>query len=892
VTPVNDAPSISGLTTSSPYTESAADDSISPIKLVLDPSLFLDDVDSVGFTGATVTISNNYHDGEDYLGMSQTWINDNPATAITYSFSAGVLTLSGNASVGDYEDALKNIVYWNTSNTPMTDVRTIEYVVDDAGVFSPVVSKTITVNAINDVPTLSVNTTDISYVEDVTGSIAVNDAIVLSDRDDTLLQSATVSIDNGHLIQEDDLFLNTVTLSGVAGVSSVETLITDLSWRITFDDSNQIVATYDDSTGVMGLVGNATLAQYQTVMRHVYYKNIAIEPNHGSLSKTIKYTVTDSNGGVSVTAQNLINIALTNDAPSVTTTSSFTFPETSGALTIDSNLNIVDVDSTNLGSAIIKINANYVDGEDFLSMDPSWISATIITSFNQTNGELTLSGVDSVANYITALQAVQYQNTSANPLGTKTIDFTVTDSEGVNSKTSAIESVTVSFNATNNPPVITKGHSNTLSYVESDGSIGTAIVIDNTITLSDADDSNLESAQVSILNFKLGDRLTVDVTGTSITTTFNTSTGLLSLSGSDSIANYQAVLRSVKYYNLSNDPSDDNRTIRLSVNDGDTNSSAVNYTLNFTATNDAPQISTSSGSHTLTYTENTLLTLNSSLLFDDVDSDNMVSATVTISGNYVQGEDNLVVDWDNTHPLYSKLSVDFDNTTGVLTIETIDNVNNPVDIVGYQDVLRLVKYQNLSDNPTTTARVIQFQVNDGESANNLSNTFDITVNITPVNDAPVVTLPVNYTTPGIAYVENGAPIVIGAINLSDVDSSHLSSATVGISNGHEPDEDQLSFDEANSNGVTVTVLIPNSSWTLTFADMSTLTASYDAISGGMTLSGNNTVANYQSAIASMVYYNTSDNPAQTVKQIQYVITDANSLDSANNVKSLLTITTV
>ncbi|WP_204723397.1 Ig-like domain-containing protein, partial [Fastidiosibacter lacustris] len=42
----------------------------------------------------------------------------------------------------------------------------------------------------------------------------------------------------------------------------------------------------------------------------------------------------------------------------------------------------------------------------------------------------------------------------------------------------------------------------------------------------------------------------------------------------------------------------------------------------------------------------------------------------------------------------------------------------------------------------------------------------------------------------------------------------------------------------------------------------------------------------------MVYYNTSDNPAQTVKQIQYVITDANSLDSANNVKSLLTITTV
>ncbi|WP_116964856.1 tandem-95 repeat protein, partial [Fastidiosibacter lacustris] len=41
VTPVNDAPSISGLTTSSPYTESAADDSISPIKLVLDPSLFL-----------------------------------------------------------------------------------------------------------------------------------------------------------------------------------------------------------------------------------------------------------------------------------------------------------------------------------------------------------------------------------------------------------------------------------------------------------------------------------------------------------------------------------------------------------------------------------------------------------------------------------------------------------------------------------------------------------------------------------------------------------------------------------------------------------------------------------------------------------------------------------
>ena len=53
-----------------------------------------------------------------------------------------------------------------------------------------------------------------------------------------------------------------------------------------------------------------------------------------------------------------------------------------------------------------------------------------------------------------------------------------------------------------------------------------------------------------------------------ITGSFDTSTGVLTLTGTASPAAYQAVLRSVTYFNTSTNPSTKTRTVTFSVTDG------------------------------------------------------------------------------------------------------------------------------------------------------------------------------------------------------------------------------------------------------------------------------------------------------------------------------------
>src|SRR5690606_18730186 len=140
--------------------------------------------------------------------------------------------------------------------------------------------------------------------------------------------------------------------------------------------------------------------------------------------------------------------------------------------------------------------------------------------------------------------------------------------------------------------------------------------------------------------------------------------------------------------------------------------------------------------------------------------------------NFVSGQDVLSFESNaNT----GNITASFDAATGVLTLTSPDNSGTPAQ---FEAALRAVQYPNSSDNPTTTARDITFVVNDGSSANNLSSVVHSTVNLTAVNDAPVLS-----GTSNITYTENAAATVINSdISLSDVDSATLSSATVAITN--------------------------------------------------------------------------------------------------------------
>ncbi|MHC5761790.1 beta strand repeat-containing protein [Nostoc sp.] len=387
------------------------------------------------------------------------------------------------------------------------------------------------------------------------------------------------------------------------------------------------------------------------------------------------------------------------------------------------------------------------------------------------------------------------------------------------------------------PPTITSASISALAYTEN-----ATTAIDSAITVSDVDSPNLASATISITSgFASAQDILAFTNQNGITGSYENSTGILTLTGSATVANYQTALRSVTYSNSSDNPSLTPRTISFIVNDGTANSTAVTRNLNITAVNDVP-ITTATNS-VLAYTENTTIGIDSGITVSDVDSPNLVSATVSITNGFASAQDTLA--FTNQ----SGITGSYNSSTGVLTLTGSSTVAN------YQTALRSVTYSNSSDNPSLTPRTISFIVNDG-TANSTAVTRNL--NITAVNDVPITTA----TNSVLAYTENTTIGIDSGITVSDVDSPNLVSATVSITNGFASAQD-----------------------TLAFTNQSGITGSYNSSTGVLTLTGSSTVANYQTALRSVTYSNSSDNPSLTPRTISFIVNDgtANSTAVTRNI---------
>jgi hypothetical protein len=139
------------------------------------------------------------------------------------------------------------------------------------------------------------------------------------------------------------------------------------------------------------------------------------------------------------------------------------------------------------------------------------------------------------------------------------------------------------FNNQNQIPVVTTT-STALSYIEN-----ATTVIDSAITISDVDSVNLANATISITSGFVSSQDILSFTNQNgITGSYNSTTGVLSLTGNTTLANYQTALRSITYSNSSDNPNTTTRTISFQVNDGSLNSSLKTRNINITAVNDAP----------------------------------------------------------------------------------------------------------------------------------------------------------------------------------------------------------------------------------------------------------------------------------------------------------------
>src|SRR6202000_1552325 len=94
-----------------------------------------------------------------------------------------------------------------------------------------------------------------------------------------------------------------------------------------------------------------------------------------------------------------------------------------------------------------------------------------------------------------------------------------------------------------------------------------------------------------------------------------------------------------------------------------------------------------------------------------------------------------------------------------------------------------------------------------------------------------------------------------ALTVTDVDSANLTTATVQISVNYVNGEDVLAFTNTAS-----------------------ITGSFNAATGTMTLTGTDTVAHYQTALESVTYTDTSENPSTAARTVTFTADDGQAVN--------------
>ena len=349
-------------------------------------------------------------------------------------------------------------------------------------------------------------------------------------------------------------------------------------------------------------------------------------------------------------------------------------------------------------------------------------------------------------------------------------------------------------NPTNtNPPVLDLDANNSdgggADYTATFTGGGPAISIADTDTLiTDADGTTIASATITIgINRQSDDVLSIagPLPGGITASTYDSGTGVITLTGVATLADYQAALQQVAYSSTNPTPFTADRVITVTVNDGDLDSNvATTYMHVAAAPVDVPPVlnldadsSTAGGVDYLTTFSvggGGVPIVDTDVLITDADDTDISSATVTLTNP--DTADVLV--FNGAPP--AGISASYDAGTHVLTL------SGTASLAAYQAALQQITFDN-TGTPSTETRIIDVVVNDGTADSNLAQAI---IEVTEVNAlAPVVDLDAdNSTVIGTSFratfTEGGAAIPIADIDTSitDADSTTLASATITLKN--------------------------------------------------------------------------------------------------------------
>ena len=613
---------------------------------------------------ATVTLTNPLNGADESLSANTT----GSGIAATYDSATGILALIGDGTYAQYASVLRSVTYENLSDAPDTTPRVIAVVVNDGGLDSPIATMTLSLVEVNDPPVVDLNGPDIdggdfaaAFTEDG-GPIAVVGADVsITDADGGVAGAAVAG--NGTIY--------VLTYNGRVVAVDPETL------QQTYVYSGTLISYYpdglaiDDNTGLLYVV-NASL---------VYEVN----PETGSCRIVSSGGSLNSAEGIDVGPNSEIYIAnrsghyivkVDRDSGAqtiVTSAGMLSYPigitvNLNGDLIVtnDGGTNrIVRVDPAN-GSQVLITDSGFLNQPQDVTIDAN--GDYLVADYNSDR----IIRVDAETGVQTSVSYGNYLN-SAYDLDVRA-DGSILVVDYYNGL--------IQVDPTNGSQVqLTSG--GLISYPR-------AIVVEG-----EAEPADIASATITLTNPLDGTEeiLGADATGTNITASYNSATGVLSLTGADTIENYELVLRSITYNNASQAPNITPRVIQVVVNDGADDSLIATTIMEVVAVNDAPS-----------------LTGIPDVAFDEDNSD----SSVDLDAYYTDIETPAEAATFEVVSAFSGITAEIDPLTHVLTI-----IGDP----------------NFNGEGTVVVRVTD--TGDGTSPV-LAAEDTLVVTVRPVNDAPIL----------------------------------------------------------------------------------------------------------------------------------------------------------
>ena len=447
------------------------------------------------------------------------------------------------------------------------------------------------------------------------------------------------------------------------------------------------------------------------------------------------------------TDQVTINVAPVNDPPAATIAPTSYSGQPNNAIDLKNNgLSVSDVDagggsvtvtlSVNSATAVLTVTAG---GSGAGVVGSGSNSVTITGTIAQINALLNTDGASTVS----------FVDTTG---GTKTLALHIND-EGFTGGGDLTAQDTAQI-LLDEPPVISNV-GQTVNYTEQQTSPA-AVVIDNDLTLADPDapgaGNQINSATVQITGgFVAGDVLDTDTTGTSISKNWNVGTQTLELTGADTLANYQEVLRRVTFSSSSDDPTNASRTITWIAKDiFDVPSAPVTSTVNVSPVNDEPTLTATAANATFTEGDaspadifQTPIVANAIEAGQTFSSLTLTVTNVTDGANEIlriNGVDVALTDTNSIATGVGQATVALSSGTATVTL-----TGATLSAAALQTLIDGLGYTNTSQDPTDANRVVTITevVDSGLNTppDDAITTLSIasTVNVDPVNDEPTLT---------------------------------------------------------------------------------------------------------------------------------------------------------